>query len=43
MEKEISNIMSLKIDKPDLDAGVYFIKLILESGESNGVVKVIKI
>jgi len=43
IEKEISNIMSLKIDKPDLDAGVYFIKLILESGESSGVVKVIKI
>jgi len=43
MEKEIDNIISLKIDKPDLEAGVYFIQLVSENGKSNGVVKVIKL
>ena len=43
MEKEIDNIMSLEIDKPDLESGVYFIQLISENGKSNGVVKVIKL
>jgi len=43
MEKEINNIMSLEINKPDLESGIYFVNLILENGESNGVVKVIKL
>jgi len=43
MEKEISNIMSLEIDKADLEPGIYFVNLILENGKSNGVVKVIKL
>ncbi len=42
IEKEMKNNVSIMLDCTNLSPGIYFVKLVSESGKSNGVVKVIK-